>query len=104
MVQAQVHKPPRTVLFACVHNAGRSQMACAWLKALADPNAVRSISAGTVPGERVHNEVREVMNEIGIDLSRVQPQKLTPDLAGEAQLLVTMGCGERARARPDAIS
>ncbi len=98
MAQAQVHNPSQTVLFACVHNAGRSQMACAWLKALADPKNVRSISAGTVPGERVHNEVREAMNEVGIDLSRVQPQKLTPDLAKEAQLLVTMGCGRRARA------
>ena len=98
MAQTQVHKPSHTVLFACVHNAGRSQMACAWLKALADPNTVRSISAGTVPGERVHNEVREAMNEVGIDLSRVQPQKLTPDLAKDAQLLVTMGCGRRVKA------
>ncbi len=98
MAQAQVHKPSHTVLFACVHNAGRSQMACAWLKALADPKTVRSISAGTVPGDRVHNEVREAMNEIGIDLSRVQPQKLTPDLAKDAQLLVTMGCGRQAKA------
>ena len=98
MAQPNVHKPPNTVLFACVHNAGRSQMACAWLKALADPNAVRSISAGTVPGQRVHNEVREAMNEIGIDLSRMQPQKLTPDLAKEAQFLITMGCGKRAKA------
>ena len=51
-----------------------------------------------MPGDRVHNEVREAMNEIGIDLSRVQPQKLTPDLAKDAQLLVTMGCGRQAKA------
>ena len=71
-------------------------MAAAWLKVLADPNTVRSISAGTAPGERVHPEVRDAMNEIGIDLSRIQPQKLTPDLAKEAQILITMGCGKLA--------
>ena len=96
MAHFNVHKSPQTVLFACVHNAGRSQMAAAWLKVLADPNAVRSISAGTTPGERVHAEVRDAMNEIGIDLSRIQPQKLTPDLAKEAQILITMGCGKLA--------
>lgn len=69
-------------------------MASAWLKALADPAAVRSLSAGTAPGERVHPEVMTAMIEIGIDLSRVQPQFLSPDLAKEAHLLVTMGCGE----------
>lgn len=93
-VLMSTQKPPKTVLFACVHNAGRSQMASAWLKALADPSTVRSISAGTAPGERVHPEVREAMSEIGIDLSRVQPQKLTTDLAMEAYVLITMGCGE----------
>ncbi len=71
-----------------------ASMASAWLKALADPRTVRSISAGTAPGERVHPEVREVMSEIGIDLSRVQPQKLTTDLAMDAYVLITMGCGE----------
>ena len=93
MAHANVQKPPKTILFACIHNAGRSQMACAWLKALADPQAVRSISAGTAPGERVHPEVREVMREDGIDLSRIQPQQLTSELAKDAHLMVTMGCG-----------
>ena len=93
MAHANVQKPPKTILFACVHNAGRSQMACAWLKALADPQVVRSISAGTAPGERVHPEVRDVMRENGIDLSRIQPQQLTSELAKDAHLMITMGCG-----------
>ena len=93
MAHANVQKPPKTILFACVHNAGRSQMACAWLKALADPQTVRSISAGTAPGERVHPEVREVMREDGIDLSRIQPHQLTSDFAKDAHLMITMGCG-----------
>lgn len=83
-----------TVLFACVHNAGRSQMAAAFFNRLADPTRARAISAGTRPAERVHPEVVEIMKEAGIDLSGARPQKLTPDLAREATLLVTMGCGD----------
>jgi arsenate reductase len=83
-----------TVIFACVHNAGRSQMAAALFNALADPAKWRAISAGTNPGERVHPEVVAVMREEGIDLSGARPQKLTPELASQAQLLVTMGCGD----------
>jgi arsenate reductase (thioredoxin) len=82
------------VIFACVHNAGRSQMSAAFFNELADPAAARAISAGTAPGERVHPEVVEVMREAGIDLSGARPQKLTEELAREAQLLVTMGCGD----------
>jgi len=84
----------KTVLFACVHNAGRSQMAAAFFNALADPLKAKAVSAGTAPGPRVHPEVLETMKERGIDLSTVQPRKLTDDLAREASLLVTMGCGE----------
>jgi arsenate reductase len=84
----------KTILFACVHNAGRSQMAAALLNALADPVKVRAISAGTEPGGRVHPEVVEVMRESGLDLASAVPIKLTPDLATGADLLVTMGCGE----------
>jgi len=84
----------KTVLFACIHNAGRSQMAAAWFNALADPAKVIAVSAGTEPGPRVHPEVLAAMNEVGIDLSRAQPRKLTPELAKESALLVTMGCGE----------
>ena len=85
----------KTVIFACVHNAGRSQMAAAFFNALADPSQARAVSAGTEPGTRVHPEVLEVMREVGIDLSAAQPQKLTEELAAGADLLVTMGCGEK---------
>ena len=82
------------VLFACIHNAGRSQMAAAWFDALVDPGKARAISAGTAPGTRVHPEVVAAMNEVGIDLSAGQPQFLSDELAQTAALLVTMGCGE----------
>ncbi|HEX7509139.1 MAG TPA: arsenate reductase ArsC [Polyangia bacterium] len=84
----------KTILFACVHNAGRSQMAAALFNHLADPAKVRAISAGTEPGQRVHPEVVQAMLELGVDLSAVTPQKLTPALAATASLLITMGCGE----------
>lgn len=84
----------RSVLFACVHNAGRSQMAAALFNQLADPAKARAISAGTQPGERVHPVVLDVMREVGVDLSNVKPQKLTDTLAREAQVHVTMGCGD----------
>lgn len=84
----------KTVIFACVHNAGRSQMAAAFFNKLADPAKARALSAGTAPGERVHPEVVAVMLEEGLDLSAARPQKLTTDLAAQAQLLVTMGCGD----------
>jgi protein-tyrosine-phosphatase len=83
------------VIFACVHNAGRSQMAAAFFNQLADPQKARAISAGTEPGRRVHPEVLDVMREAGIDLSKAKPQKLSQELATEAQLLITMGCGDR---------
>ena len=83
-----------TVIFACVHNAGRSQMAAAWFNALADPAHARAVSAGTQPGERVHPVVVDVMREAGIDLAANRPQRLTAELAQGATLLVTMGCGD----------
>jgi arsenate reductase len=82
------------VLFACVHNAGRSQMAAAIFNTLADPGRVAGVSAGTEPADRVHPVVVEAMREIGIDLGRAAPRKLTDDLARGACMLVTMGCGE----------
>jgi arsenate reductase len=84
----------KTVLFACVHNAGRSQMSAALFNLQADPAKARAISAGTEPGPRVHPEVLEAMKELGVDLSGAKPQKLTKELAKTASLLVTMGCGE----------
>jgi len=89
-----------TVIFACIHNAGRSQMAAAWFTALADPTKARAISAGTDPGTRVHPEVLEAMREIGVDLGDRKPQKLTDDLARGAQMLITMGCGEQCPVVP----
>lgn len=82
------------IIFACVHNAGRSQMAAAFFNQLADRSKAEAISAGTDPGLRVHPEVLAAMQEIGIDLTHAQPQKLTEELAREAQLLITMGCGD----------
>jgi arsenate reductase len=83
-----------TVLFACIHNAGRSQMAAAWFNALADHDKARAISAGTEPGVRVHPEVVTAMSEVGIEFEGVAPRKLTDELAATASILVTMGCGE----------
>ena len=82
------------VIFACVHNAGRSQMAAALFTAMADPDRVEAVSAGTNPGDRVHPEVVDAMRELGIDISDRQPQRLTESLAENASLLITMGCGD----------
>ncbi|MBI2828765.1 MAG: arsenate reductase ArsC [Acidobacteria bacterium] len=82
-----------TVLFACVHNAGRSQMAAAFFNTIANPRKARALSAGTHPGDRVHPEVLTAMKEAGVDLSGAKPTRLTLDLAQQAQVLVTMGCG-----------
>jgi arsenate reductase (thioredoxin) len=83
------------VIFACVHNAGRSQMAAAFFNQLADTKNAQALSAGTEPCEHVHPEVLAAMQEIGIDLSHAKPQKFTEKLAMDAQLLITMGCGDK---------
>lgn len=83
-----------TVLFVCVHNAGRSQMSAAFFNELADPSVARAISAGTQPGPGVYPEVRAAMAEAGIDLGTAAPRLLTDALACQAGLLITMGCGE----------
>jgi arsenate reductase (thioredoxin) len=82
------------VIFACVHNAGRSQMAAAFFAQIADPLRAHAVSAGTQPGEHVHPIVVEVMKESGIDISRNRPQRLTEELTRGATLLITMGCGD----------
>ena len=92
----------QTVIFACVHNAGRSQIAAAFFNELADPARARAVSAGTQPADRVHPEVVVAMHEIGIDLRTARPTRLTADLAASADLLVTMGCGEACPAAPGA--
>ena len=92
-----------TILFACVHNAGRSQMAAALFNLDADPAKARAISAGTNPGTQVHPEVLDAMRELGVDLSAVRPQRLTEQLARQARVLITMGCGDQCPILPGAI-
>jgi arsenate reductase (thioredoxin) len=84
-----------TVLFACVHNAGRSQIAAAWFNLLADRTKAQALSAGTDPGPRVHPEVVTVMRECGVELADARTSRLTEELAGQAQMLITMGCGDQ---------
>ena len=88
------------IIFACVHNAGRSQMAAAWFNHLADPEKARAVSAGTEPGTRVHPEVLAAMQEVGIELSSAKPQLLTAPMVAESRHLVTMGCGEACPGAP----
>jgi arsenate reductase len=84
-----------TALFVCLHNAGRSQMAAALLEHAAG-NRHRALSAGSVadPNGRVHPEVVEVMRELDVDLADRRPQRLTDELADQADVVVTMGCGD----------
>ncbi|HZU54003.1 MAG TPA: hypothetical protein VFF77_08930 [Holophagaceae bacterium] len=90
----------KLVIFACVQNAGRSQMAAAFFNAAADPAKARAISAGTRPAEQVHPEVVAVMREAGLDLSGAIPRALTAELAKDAAFLITMGCGENCPVAP----
>ena len=90
----------KIIIFACVHNAGRSQMAAAFFNDLANPQYARAVSAGTQPGAQVHPEVVDAMQEVGLDLSTARPQKLTEELAAAADILVTMGCGEECPVVP----
>jgi arsenate reductase (thioredoxin) len=80
-------------LFVCLHNAGRSQMSQALFERAAAGRHTAA-SAGTQPGERVHPQVVEAMRELGIDLSDRTPKALTRELAEEADVVVTMGCGD----------
>ncbi|HTZ63818.1 MAG TPA: arsenate reductase ArsC [Solirubrobacteraceae bacterium] len=82
-----------TVLFVCSHNAGRSQMSAALLEREAAGRHI-ALSAGTAPADRVHPQVVEVMRELGIELADRRPQLLTRELAGQADIVVTMGCGD----------
>ena len=88
------------VIFACVHNAGRSQMAAAFFNELADPERARAISAGTQPADAVHPVVVEAMKEVGLDISGQRPRRITRELAQNARLLVTMGCGDQCPVVP----
>jgi arsenate reductase (thioredoxin) len=82
-----------TALFVCLHNAGRSQMSAALFERAAGGRH-RALSAGTTQAERVHPEVVEVMREVGVDMANRVPRKLTRDLAEQADVVVTMGCGD----------
>ncbi|KAG0375828.1 hypothetical protein BGX24_008602 [Mortierella sp. AD032] len=81
-------------MFACVHNAGRSQMAAAFFNKHKTNSSIKGISAGTNPATEVHPVVREIMLEVGIDLTNITPVKLTTELAQTVSTIVTMGCGE----------
>lgn len=89
-----------TVLFACVHNAGRSQIAAALFNRHADSTKARAISAGTHPADQVHPEVVALMRDHGMDLSGQRPQKLTDALAAQAHWHITMGCGDECPVVP----
>jgi len=91
---------PNTIIFACVHNAGRSQMAAAFFNALADPQKASALSAGTQPADQPHPEVVEALKEVGIDISDAVPRLLDEAMASSAQWLVTMGCGEQCPVVP----
>jgi arsenate reductase len=82
-----------SVLFVCVHNAGRSQMAAGWLRRLAG-DAVEVRSAGSLPGDQVNPAAVAAMAEVGIDIAGQQPKVLTPDAVQAADVVVTMGCGD----------
>jgi arsenate reductase len=93
----------RTFIFACVHNAGRSQMSAAFFNHMVDPTVARGVSAGTHPADRVHPVVVDAMREVGIDLAEAKPQKLTSELAQGAEMLITMGCGDECPYVPGLI-
>jgi len=89
------------VIFACIHNAGRSQMAAAFFNKYADKTKAVALSAGTQPASQVHPEVKTVMDEIEISLANAKPKILTAELAKDAQYLITMGCKENCPYIPD---
>ncbi len=91
--------PPPEVLFLCVHNAGRSQMAAAFAREIGAGRVVVH-SAGSAPGEALNPAVVEVMREKGIDISNESPRKLTEEMGRSADVIVTMGCGDACPVYP----
>jgi arsenate reductase len=85
----------KTILFVCVENSFRSQIAEAFFNRLA-PKGFRAISGGTVPAEAVNSKAIKIMDEVGIDISQQKPKHLTHDLVEEAEMVITMGCGTEA--------
>jgi arsenate reductase (thioredoxin) len=92
--------PPAKIVFACVANAGRSQMAAALFNRDADLKRAYAVSAGTRPGESVHSEVIAAMAEVGIDISAARPQYLSTDITKDAHIVITMGCGDECPLMP----
>jgi arsenate reductase len=82
-----------SVLFVCIHNAGRSQMAAGWLAALAG-DAIEVRSAGTAPADQVNPAAIEAMREVGIDITSATPKILTPEAVEVSDVVITMGCGD----------
>ena len=82
-----------TVLFVCVHNAGRSQMAAGWLEALGS-GRVRVLSAGSMPSDQINPVAVEAMAEVGIDIASNQPKVLTDGAVQDSDVVITMGCGD----------
>ena len=93
----------KSVIFACIHSAGRSQMATAWFNLLADPAKARATAAGTEPAGAVHAIVVEAMKEVGVDLSQAKPSLLTQERLLAASGLITMGCGEACPTAPPGL-
>ena len=87
------------VLFVCVHNAGRSQMAAGLLK-LRSQGRVQVRSAGSEPAEQINPDAVTVMDELGVDLSRESPKPLTDESVGAADVVITMGCGDACPVYP----
>ncbi|MEV8625299.1 arsenate reductase ArsC [Streptomyces sp. NPDC051079] len=85
--------PTASVLFVCVHNAGRSQMAAAWLRHLSQ-GRVEVRSAGTLPADQVNPQAVVAMAEVGIDLAGLTPRVLTPEMVESSDYVITMGCGD----------
>ena len=92
----------KKVIFACVHGAGRSQMAAAFFNALVAPGRAQALAAGTQPATRVHPEVVAAMADVRVMLAAASPRLLTPELAAGASVLVTLGCGEECPVVPGA--
>ncbi|HEX2807588.1 MAG TPA: arsenate reductase ArsC, partial [Kineosporiaceae bacterium] len=91
MVKSPTGKP--SVLFVCIHNAGRSQMAAGWLAHLAG-GEIEVRSAGTAPADQVNTAAVEAMREVGIDITAATPKVLTPDAVEVSDVVITMGCGD----------
>ena len=88
-----------SVVFVCVHNAGRSQMAAGWLRHLAG-NAIEVRSAGSEPADQLNPAAVEAMREVGIDIAAEEPKKLEYDAAHASDVIVTMGCGDACPVLP----